>query len=235
MGNTLVKKSLLGVRFSTRYARDENAGNGGGAGSGDAGGTDDAGGADTDDDADDDQDDKGAGKADSEKTVSEAKYLQIKKHLSEADRKKAELEAELKALKTKDLPEVEKLRAEHEEAAKAAEKYKVQFQTMARTNAFLTASSDLKIAWANTASALKLAELEDLEINEDGSVDGIKDAVKALAKDHPYLLAPKDSEEDGKSTPPAKSGSVVGSKKKGTKPEGEYTPEELRRRFGALR
>ena len=223
-----------------RFARDVIDGRGGGGGTspddGDGLGAD-SDDSDDEDGSDDEEEGKGKdAKASSEKMVSEAKYLQIKKHLSAADAKKAELEKELNALKTKDLPEAEKLTAERDEAVKARDTYRSKYENLARTNAFLTASSDLKISWVKVESALKLADLEDLEIDDDGSVDGIKDAVKALAREHPYLLAPKDSDEEGTNGKGAasKSGSLVGSKNKGKKPEGELSEEDLKKRFPAL-
>lgn len=234
MGNTLVKKSLLGVRLRTRFQRDPESAGGGGGENGDKGA-----GASTGDDGDesagdDEEEKKDEEESSSEKTVSESKYLQIKRQLSEADRKKQAALEELKALKEKDLPDAEKQARDLKEAQESAAAYQVKFQNLARTNAFLTASSDLKISWVKVESALKLAELDDLEINEDGSVDGIKDAVKALAKDHPYLLAPKDSEEGNNGKGATKSGSVVGSKNTGKKPEGEISEDELKKRFPAL-
>lgn len=242
MKNTLVKKTLIGYRKARpgetgqqpiwlAQGGSEDANDDGGAG-------DDSGNSDGGDDGDDggegdsgEEEGKGS-KASREKTVPEAKYLQIKKHLAEADRKKQEALDELKKLQTKDLPEAEKLTAERDEAVESAKTYRGRFEKLARTNAFLMASGDLKLTWASTTAALKLAELEDLEINDDGSVDGIKDAVQALAKEHPYLLAPSEGKE--KKDPP-KSGSVVGSTKRGTKTKQEISEEDLRKRFAALR
>lgn len=213
----------------TRVQRDpENAG--GGGGENDVVEQDDDSG---DDESEDDEEEKGEEKSSGEKTVPEAKYLQIKNQLAQADRKKQEALNELNALKTKDLPEADKLKAEKEAAEQQAATYKTRFEKTARTNAFLKASGDLKLAWVNTDTALRIAELDDLEINEDGSVDGIKDAVKALAKDHPYLLAPQNSTSTT-GTGATKSGSVVGSKNTGKKPEGEYTKEDLLKRMPSL-
>ena len=190
------------------------------------------------DDADDEAtEDKGKGGKDSgESTVSQAKYDQIKKHLAEADRKKQAALDELKKLKTKDLPEAEKLKADLDEASTERDTYRDKFTKLARTNAFLMASQKLKVNWNNASTALKVGDFDDLEINDDGSVDGMEQAVKDLAKEHPYLVAKEQSgdEEDGTKRPP-KSGSVVGSKNKGKKPEGELSDEDIRKRFPALR
>lgn len=242
MGNTLVKKKLLGVGLRARVLRDTEAGGGGGTGGDDgsgAGGDDDTGGDEGSDD-DDDPESTATEPKGGKKTPTPEDYERVQRHLSNADRKKEEfrkkaetLEAELKALRDKDLPEAERIKAEHEAAVKERDAFRSRFETMARTNAFLMASADAKIAWANASDALRVGDLDDLEIEDDGTVPGMVEAVKELAKKKPYLLAPKDS-TDTKETPP-KSGSVVGSKNKGKKPEGEYTPEELKRLFPALR
>lgn len=236
-----MKKSLLGVRLRSRVLRDTEAGAGGGGaagdGSGDAGGDDDAGDDDSDDDGDGEEGkgkDKDGKDSEKSKTVPESKYLQIKRQLSEADRKKQEALDELKQLKLKDLPDAEKQAEELKDALESASTYKNKFENMARTNAFLTASGDLKVSWKSATAALKLAELDDLQINDDGTVEGIKDAVKALAKDHPYLVS-TTTEDDSNGKGPTKSGSVVGSNQgKGKKPAGTLSDEELRRRFPSL-
>src|SRR6187397_2263414 len=243
MKNTLVKTTRLARLIGYRTARPGEDGpqpiwlaQGGSeddAGGDDVGESDDT----TDDDAGDDADD-------TKKSVSKAEFDRVTKHLSNADRKKQaaekkaqELEKELNALKTKDLPDAERAKAEHEVVVTERDNYRTKFQRLARTNAFLLASETAKVTWANSSAALKVGDLEDLEIEEDGTVPGMVEAVKQLAKDHPYLLAPKDSTDttDTKGATGTKSGSVVGTKKKGEKVEQEYSPEELRRLFPALR
>lgn len=207
---------------------------------------DDAGDGDGDDDAGDDDGDDSAGDTDDKATKKKSKaptqedFDRVTKHLSAADRRKAaaeakavELEKELNALKTKDLPDAERARAEHEAVVQERDSYKTKFEKLSRTNAFLLASEAAKVTWANSAVAIKAGDLEDLEIEADGTVPGMADAVKQLAKDHPYLLAPKDSTDTKNTT--TKSGSVVGTKQKGKKTDEEYTPEELRSLFPALR
>lgn len=246
MKSTLVKTSRVAVQIGTRKARSGESGpqpiwlaQGGSDDDDDT--VDDSstdGDADTTDDAD-----AGGTTTDDAKTVPQAKFDEVKMHLSNADRKKAEAiaraekaERELHALKTKDLPEAERATAEHEAVVKDRDSYRTKFEKLARTNAFLLASEAAKVSWANSTSALRVGDLEDLEIEDDGTVPGMADAVKRIAKEHPYLLAAKDSTDtEEKETPPTKSGSVVGSKKKGTKVEAEYSKDELRKIFPALR
>lgn len=246
MKNTLVKTIPTARQIGLRQPRpgevgpqpiwlcqgssDDDAGDGDGDGDGDAGGDgDDAG----------DSDDKTAKPT----APTQEEFERVTKHLSNADRKKvaaekkvADLEKQLNELKTKDLPDAERAKAEHEAAVAERDSYKNQFEKLARTNAFLLASETAKVQWANSSAAIKVGDLDDLEIEADGTVPGMVDAIKKLAADHPYLLAPKDSADtEEKTTPPTKSGSVVGTKKKGVKVEQQYSDEELRKIFPTLR
>lgn len=248
MKNTLVKTTRVARQIGYRKPRPGEVGpqpiwlaqggsedDTGDAGDSDAGGDDDA----DDDDGVDDTTGAGDDGKKAKKAPTQEEFDRVQKHLSNSDRKKAmaekranDLAEELKKLKTKDLPDAERVKAEHEAVVAERDSYKTKFETLARTNAFLLASEAAKVTWANSSAALKVGDLADLEIEEDGTVVGMADAVKALAKDHPYLLAPKDS--NGKDTT-TKSGSVVGSKNKGTKTEAEISEEELLRRMPSLR
>lgn len=240
MKSTLVKTRLVQQQIGWRKARpgedgpqpiwlqqggSEDAGDGTGGDPGGEGEDDSAGG-----DGEDDED-KGTG-SEQPKMVSQAEFDRIKKHLSEADRKKNEALQRLRELETKDLPEAEKLKIDHEEAVKDRDTFRERWSTLARTNAFLMKSAALKLNWVNAEAALKLGDLDTLEIEADGTVVGIEDALKKLAKDHPYLLAPTQSDEED--TRPPKTGAQVGNTKRGKKPESEFSEEELRRRFSAL-
>lgn len=233
MRNTLVKKILLSAR-QQRFAgwthlRNNDAGEGdGGAGAGAEG--DD--GEETDEESD--QEGKETDTSSREKTVSEAKYLQVKKHLSESDRKRQAAENELKQLRQKDLPEAEKLKADYEDAVKERDEYQGKFTTLARTNAFLMASQELKVNWVNAKTALKVGDFDDLEIAPDGSIPEMESAVKKLMKDHPYLVTAQDTGDEEDTKTRVKSGSVVGGKKTGKKTEQELSEQDLRRRFPAL-
>jgi hypothetical protein len=59
----------------------------------------------------------------------------------------------------------------------------------------LSTGPQAKIRFKNPATAFKLLNLDDVEIDEDGTFDGLEDAIKALAKSDPYLL---EDEEDRK-------------------------------------
>lgn len=213
----------------------------GGDGTGDDDGSGDGDDADADADGDaDDKKSKGTKDKPEDKVVPQSKFDQIKKQLSEADRKKSEALKELDALKNKDKPEVERVTAERDAAIKERDTVTTNFTSLARKYAFVATSNDLNINWVNTGTALRVADLDDLEIGADGTVEGMATVLKQLAKDHPYLLKPKESAdgdgEDGKDKkPPVKSGSAGVGKSKGKAPEGKLSDDELRKQFPALR
>lgn len=176
-------------------------------------------------------------KSKEEKTVSQARFDKLTKQLQAADRRRTEAENELKQLRDKDLPEADKLQRDLQEATERAAKFEGNFTNLARQHAFLLATSEAKIQWQNPKAALRLAELKDLTINDDGSVDGIDEAVRALAEEHPYLVqeATTDTGADKDTKPKPRSGSPVGSGTGKAKKGGGLTDEELRQKFPALR
>lgn len=203
----------------------------------------------SDDDADG-EDDKGSSKTKKRSgPVSREDYDRVKNHLSKADRKKSELErenAELKKFKEdrerEGNTELQNLQKDLRTVTEERDSLNERFTTLARTNAFLTASAQAKIVWHDPEDAQAAAgrSLRELEIDEDGNVEGILDLVKDLAKRKKYLVnnGTDDDDDEGerKSTRRGASGSGVGSQrttKKG-KPNGQLTDEELRRRFPAL-
>lgn len=200
----------------------------------------DDGGVNTDDPPEEDKDDGDKPKDDKapgEETVSKADFLRLKEHLSQADKKRTAAEKALHELQTKDLPEVEKTQAELAAAVAERDDLSGRYTTLARTTAFLMVSQDLGIQWVNAKSAIKVGEFTDLEVSDDGTVIGMKEALKTLAKDHPYLVAKPDAgeEQDPEKKKPFKSGSPVGGKGTGKTEGKKYTDEQLRQMMPALR
>lgn len=176
---------------------------------------------------------------DDDKVVPQSTYDRIKKHLSASDKKKSELERELAALKGKDLPELDKVKGDLATVTEERDGLKTSFQNLARTNAFLMTSQQLNLQWINPATALKVGDFDEIEIADDGTVEGMEAVLKKLKKEHPYLIAkPKaDDEEEEEATPPArKSGSAVGTRPRKTAGKVELTDEQITKRFpGVLR
>jgi hypothetical protein len=202
---------------------------------------------DQDDPEDDAADDKGGktpkGKAKGD-TVSREEYERLLTRMKAADRNRAEAQRKAEEYERKDKTELENAQADLKKAVEQHEKLQGNFKTLALTNAFLIASQRADIVWHNVKVAQKAAELGELEVDPDtGEVDGIDKAIKALAKEQPYLVKGKenaeDEEDDGEKKPKPRgtSGSGVGSTKtpKGKPNNGKLTEDELRRRFPALR
>lgn len=175
-------------------------------------------GAEKDDDADDSDDDStdDADDEDDEDDKDDDDKSDLSKIADPKDRRIAELsdesakrrlrnkqlkadfektQAELKALKDKDKSESEKIKEELEELKKEREKLATANERGAIERAFL---KNNKIKWHNPDAALKLVDLSEVEYDpENGDVSGMADAVKKLAKEHPYLVdTGKDSEDD---------------------------------------
>jgi cell division protein FtsB len=110
-----------------------------------------------------------------------------------ADQRAAKFEAELKQLRDKDLPEAEKQTRELQEAQEKVSALAETNKALALQVAFL---KDNTFTWHNPERALKLVDLSKVEVNEDGTVSGLKDALNALAKSDAYLVqADKTVEE----------------------------------------
>lgn len=211
----------------------------GGSGEGE-GGDDDPGDEGTEDEVEDTEETKPTKekKPAGEQGVSLARFRKLEGHLRAADQKREAAEQELKQIRDKDLPAVEKAERDRAEAVAKAEKLEGKYAKLARQHAFLLETQNQKVTWKNPKSALKLAELDELEINEDGSVEGISDAVTALLTDHEYLVdkaKSDDADEEEEPVRKPKSGSPVGGRQKKKVPPGHMSDEELRRAFPALR
>ena len=191
-------------------------------------GNDDDGDDDGDDD-DDDDDDKDT-ESDADRRIKELSAEGKKKRIRIREQKAriAELERELAAKgKTKskddeddsDSEEVASLTADRDKLLTDNEGLRIQV-------AFL---KNAKHAWKNPAAALKLADLSDVEINDDGEVDGLDEALDALAESDPYLLKGKDETDE---TPKVKkSGQRSGTQRK----KGNANRDALLKKYPALR
>lgn len=126
-----------------------------------------------------------------------AQLEQQRQRTQAADKRAAEIEAQLKQLRDKDLPEQEKLKRDYEESVKQVEQLRAVNTNLAFEVAFLR---DNTYTWHDPSTALKLVDREQVEIAADGSANGMKDALKALATSHPFLIKQESKEEP--KTPP---------------------------------
>lgn len=183
---------------------------------------------DSDDDADD-EDDKPKGK-----TSKRVKQLSDEnaRHRTKNKELRTELDglkAELKQLKDKDKPEDEKtseklatLEQDNQQLADSVRELRIQ-------NAFLK-SNEYK--WKNPQTALRLADLSEVEIDDDGEVTGLKEALKKLAKSESYLIASGDDEDDEDEGQGRQAGQPTGGRGKG---KANANRDRLLEKYPALR
>lgn len=138
-----------------------------------------------------------------EETVSKAEHEQALARMRAADQRASQREAELKAIRDKDLPEAEKTKKDLEETTKRAEAAEASLRTQRIQNAFLR---DNTHSWKDPEAALALVDLTGVDIAEDGQVTGLKDALKRLSGKYPWMLNEKGKEGDegkgGSGAPP---------------------------------
>ena len=153
-------------------AGEEGGSGGGGAGTGDGGGSEDEGDDEDDDDEEiKDLDSKAASKL-IRKLRGENKGLRARSKTAES---------ELRTLKTKDLPEAERLKVEADEAK----------ASVAAANKRIV-DSEIKVAAASAGvvdpdAVVALITREGIELDDSGRVTGVKKALDALLKEKPYL------------------------------------------------
>lgn len=118
--------------------------------------------------------------------------IRTRDRMRAADKRASELEKELKAIRDKDLPEAEKTRKELEEVSKANEQLSATNAKLRIENAFLT---DNTYKWRDPKLAMKNVDQSAIDIDSDGNVTGLKEALKKLATDYPFML--EDTKPDG--------------------------------------
>lgn len=95
--------------------------------------------------------------------------------------------------------------------------------------------SNKKYTWKNPKAALKIADLSDVDISDDGEVEGLDEALDALAESDPYLLddsSTDDSDEDESTKRRKRStGQKTRTRKRGTNP----SRDKLISKYPALR
>jgi chromosome segregation ATPase len=162
----------------------------------------------------------------------EAKYTEadmeaLRNRMRAADQNSAKFQTELQQIRDKDLPALEKLNRDLSAISQERDRLKADVDKSRLENEFL---KNNKFKWKNSAAALKLADLSNVEVHEDGSVTGLDRALDALAKTDPYLL---DKSEEDKGTETTGSTGVPGTN--GRKGETGTDLKKLAVRMPALR
>lgn len=158
--------------------------------------------------------------------LEEEKNRQYKRR-KEAEAEKARLEKELEELKNKDKDETTRQGERLVQLESENQELKDTLKQTRLENAFLT---DNTYSWHNPRRALQVADLSEVEIDSDGTVSGLSEALKALAKSDPYLLkTEKDKDED---EPPSTGGPKNPAK---GKKKADADDEAIRNKYPALR
>lgn len=95
--------------------------------------------------------------------------------------------------KREEMSELERLQADLKAKEEVGQKLARQLEELQErvkqeriTNAFIKAATQHNIAYID--DAIKLADLSAVKVNEDGSVEGVEEVVKALVETKPFLL-----------------------------------------------
>jgi hypothetical protein len=178
-------------------ADGEGSGNGDGGGANNGDDKNSKGGSGKDDDEDDDEEDDEAPPKGTKdyKTWYEHKRLRDEAarrrvKAREANERADALQAKLDELEQKDMSDLQKAQADAEKFKATTEQQAKRIEDMQVELAFLKMPRE-KYDWHDPGAALTLLAAEhrgELTLNEDGTVDGLDQAVKALAKKHKFLL-----------------------------------------------
>jgi hypothetical protein len=200
-------------------------------------------GDDSEDTDSQDQDSKGKKKKktdDDERVYTANEYNRLKARMQAADRRATDTQKQLKALEDKDKPADVKMKADLEEALKKLEDLKAARQKDLIQLAFLRSND---VQWHDPEDALTMADLSDVEIDDDGNVDkkALKAALRDLAKRKPHLVKQSkkdndddDEEEEEENGDQRSSGSKMAGNRKGNKGKGP-SRDDLAKKFPALR
>lgn len=132
-------------------------------------------------------DNAGTGAADkgNADAVSREEFNAVMNRMKAADKRATTAENRLKKIDDGNLSEVEKAKKEAEEAKALAATATVELRNAKIYNAFLAETS---FAWHDSGDSFALLGKEGVDIDDSGTVTGMKDAVKALAKNKPHLV-----------------------------------------------
>lgn len=160
---------------------------------------DDDDGEDGDDDGDgddDDKDDKSKSKSKPKPKAKETDAQKIRRLNAENRERRLALEAAEKKIRDAEDADKSELEIAKRDLAELQAKFDKVPETM---NDLRIENAFLKLGgynWHDPEIAIGLIRKE-VDISDDGEVEGLEDAVKALAKSKPYLLKKKDEEGDG--------------------------------------
>lgn len=139
--------------------------------------------------------------------VSPEEFAALQAKLRAADQNRSKLQQRLDEIDNANKSELEKAQADLAKATERAEKAERDAHEAKIGREFLKFPG---YDWHDPETALALVDLSSLEIEEDGKVKGMKEAVEKLAKAKPFLLKSKKEEAPGGGTPGTPSGHSPG-------------------------
>lgn len=123
--------------------------------------------------------------------VTREEFDRIRAQLAAADKARTAAEAAHAQLRDKDMPALQKAERDLVAATAALTEKDNVIGAMRVEVAFLT---DNTKDWHNPTAAMQLLDRSKITVDSEGKVMGMKDALEALAKAHPYLLKPASAE-----------------------------------------
>jgi hypothetical protein len=163
---------------------------------------------------------------DSEQTISRAEYERVLARMKAADRRASELDSKVKKFESEGQTEAQRLQSEREEAVKRAEQAEKALRDQRIANAFLSSS---QFNWHDPMDALTMLQsryMDSVEIDDDGRVKGMTEAVKKMAKEKSYLVKQQSSSST--------SDSMNGGRRGDDRANQKTKDDELARRMPAL-
>lgn len=142
-----------------------------------------------------------ANDSDGDKPVTRVEFDRLRSQLSAADKKREEAENKVKKFEDANRSELEKAQKAAEEAVAERDSAREKLRDVGIREAFRSFSDEQKppFVWHNIEVAMDLLDKDLYAMDDDGKVSGMDKAIKALAKDHAYLLN-KETSGDGKSS-----------------------------------
>lgn len=124
------------------------------------------------------------------------------------ENKQKAAQKKIEGFESKNKSELEKAQADLEKSKAELSSISASYQNSVIEREFLKSN---KYKWQDAGAALKLIDLDNVTIDEDGKVKGMNDAIKQLATDYPFLVS-NNGDENGAGGKPT--GSSPGGKKK---------------------
>ena len=153
------------------------------------------------------------------KTFDEDYVKRLRAEAASYRKRLRELEEKVKRYEDEKLSEQERLQKRLAELEQEHTQVLADMEALRLRHAVERAAS--KLGFRNPEDAYQLADLSGVQIGEDGAVEGVEAALKALAKERPYLLRQQENGQ-GASIDATQSG----------KGKTEPDLEALQRRFG---